>query len=483
MDHGALLQFVKKFCTKEVQEESTKYTAHLVPHKDGSRIDAEVNDCHVRASLKNGDWEINCTCSSWHSHSGLCVHACAAFLATANLCAPNLHPQAQYHTIGRMLTERQQKVLDVITNGSAGKLIFLTGAAGTGKTQVVRCLAQRGATVTSSTNFAAKHIAGQTIHSFAGYRTDGTFAESAWKRWREAKALVIDEISMISAEFLDDLNLSAQHARGNSKPFGDLSVVFVGDFYQLGPIEGRWAFESDVWQHVECTLELTHNLRTNTDERWCRFLSNLRKGILDHEGLEMLREREEEKLMSESPWIVSTNKEAARINERELKKLPGAHIQYPDGLTLKAGAPVIFTKSLRTAEPPVVKGTLGTVVGFTRVEPTSVPCGVALLTKQHFVPKVRIKDEDRTVIAYPSDEWHFRLAWAATVHRSQGMTLGHHVRIDLRRSFAFGQVYVALSRAKYRTQLSLRGVPKSLDLLPKSFQCDPKVAHFYASLR
>jgi ATP-dependent DNA helicase PIF1 len=374
-----------------------------------------------------------------------------------------------------------------------GANVFLTGVAGTGKTRTLNAWL-RGRdpveyAVTASTGIAATHLNGQTVHRWSGCGVGSKSAEtlaSEWW-WREkvmphiaaAKALVIDEVSMLDGMMFELIESLCKKARGNLGPFGGLQVVLVGDMGQLAPVEGEdkgFAFETDAWWDADVRMIELKRVMRQQDVEFARVLHSVRDGTLDPEGYNILARRlnaydpEENgavRLMTHNGQVDQVNQvHLARIagDDRLFKAYErgeGEHVEWleknclsPRELRLKIGARVMATKN--SGSGAFVNGHLGYVVGYQEdsLDPAVIvqfdhmdePMHVLRETwerKQVVTEKGRTFEKTLAMrVQFP-----LRLAWAITVHKSQGMTI-NRVSVDLARCFAPGQAYVALSRAR-----------------------------------
>ncbi|HEY1085212.1 MAG TPA: PIF1 family DEAD/DEAH box helicase [Candidatus Saccharimonadales bacterium] len=377
-----------------------------------------------------------------------------------------------------------------------GEHVFLTGPAGAGKTfvlnQFIRLAKSEGkhVSVTATTGLAATHLGGTTIHSWSGIgvhdELPGHFAENISKGRREiiekTDVLIIDEISMLHDFRLDMVDEVCRLVRKQPDvPFGGIQVVMSGDFFQLPPInrgdsrEGSFVVMSRVWQELDpviCYLEEQHR---QDDDTLSGILAAMRAGDVRRRHAETLLARAEvavpvDVVLTE---LHTVNIDVDAINEAKLEALEGDEIQYtqtttgaanyvenlqrsvlaPRTLRLKKGALVMAVKN--SLEKKYVNGSIGEVVGF---EPGSEYPIVELSSGKEviFQPdtwELRDGDKKRASIT----QIPLRLAWAITVHKSQGMTLDA-ARIDLRKAFVEGMGYVALSRVKNVNSLYLHGI-------------------------
>lgn len=407
----------------------------------------------------------------------------------------------------------QTEALNILKTGGN---VFLTGEPGTGKTYVLNqyltWLEAAGikCAITASTGIAATHIGGMTIHSWSGigardsitaYELDHiTTNEKVVTRVKKAQVLVIDEISMLSAQTLDAVDAVCRTIRQKGEAFGGLQVIFVGDFFQLPPIAKpgevvRYAFESNSWQRAQpLVCYLTEQFRQD-DELFLGLLRSIRKNDINEDHYTLLQEQKEIGYEGVEPTRLYThNADVDAVNLARLGELRGGKAVYkmqgtgnktllqglvknclsPEQLELREEAMVMFTKN--NFEAGYVNGTLGRVVSFDIDD--GFPVVLTTLGKT-----IKVKPlswdvvEDKKVLA-SIEQVPLRLAWAITVHKSQGMSLDA-AEIDLSKAFVYGQGYVALSRVRTLTGL------KMLGMHPNALQVDPRVVRedqrFYAA--
>lgn len=377
----------------------------------------------------------------------------------------------------------------------AGESALLTGAAGSGKTYVLNKfirIAQRegkNVAVTATTGLAATHLGGTTIHSWSGMgihnvlppRFVDSLAQSRKDTIVAADILVIDEISMMHDYRLDIVDEITRKVRGKDEPFGGLQVILCGDFFQLPPINrdgeraGGFVVNSQVWRElspVVCYLDEQHR---QEDDAFLDILNAMRAGDVRRRHVEQLLEQKDAELGygQEVTELHTTNVDVDSLNARklaELKKEPHRYEMQTSGkanyldtlkrsclavedLVLKEGALVMCIRN--SPDKKYVNGTLGVVVGFE--DETDYPI-VELRDGRKIVLEPatwELRDGDKkraSIVQIP-----LRLAWAITVHKSQGMTLDA-ARVDLRRAFVEGMGYVALSRVRSLGTLSLTGM-------------------------
>ena len=380
----------------------------------------------------------------------------------------------------------------------AGENVLLTGPAGSGKTfvlnQFIRLAKHEGkhVSVTATTGLAATHLGGTTIHAWSGIgiRDDipGGFADHMAKGRREiiekTDVLIIDEISMLHDYRLDMVDEVCRLVRKKPDvPFGGIQIVMSGDFFQLPPVNrndsraGGFVVNSNVWRELDPTICYLEEQHRQDDEQLSEILSAMRAGDLRRHHAEALLNRIDEIAADDDITELHTvNVDVDRINEARLEQLSGDEIFYtqvttgsanyveslqrsvlaPATLRLKEGALVMAVKN--SPERKYANGSIGTVVAFERG--TEYPIvqfrNGKEVAMQPDTWELRDGDKKRASIS----QIPLRLAWAITVHKSQGMTLDG-ARVDLRKAFVEGMGYVALSRVKSLSTLFLRGINRT----------------------
>jgi ATP-dependent exoDNAse (exonuclease V) alpha subunit len=378
----------------------------------------------------------------------------------------------------------------------SGESVLLTGPAGAGKTyvlnQFIKLAKAQGKhiSVTATTGLAATHLGGTTIHSWAGIGVyddlPNNFAEHVAKGRREiivkTDVLIIDEISMLHDFRLDMVDQACRAVRKKDEPFGGIQIIMSGDFFQLPPINrgdsraGGFVVNSEVWQELQPTICYLEEQHRQDDEQLLDILNALRAGDIRRHHAEALLARTEvfPDDLEQLTELHTVNVDVDRLNEAKLAELTDEdEIAYeqtttggenyvqslqrsvlaPSTLRLKRGALVMAVKN--NNERKFANGSLGTVVAF---EPhTDYPIVKFRNGKEvSMIPdswELRDGDKKRASIT----QIPLRLAWAITVHKSQGMTLDA-ARIDLRKAFVEGMGYVALSRVKNLDNLYLTGI-------------------------
>ncbi|MEX2515052.1 MAG: PIF1 family DEAD/DEAH box helicase [Candidatus Paceibacterota bacterium] len=402
----------------------------------------------------------------------------------------------------------QEQAFDILQRGVC---TYVTGPAGSGKTHLLNqyiewCHSQeKSVAVTASTGIAATHIGGRTIHSWSGMGIKDEMSkkqldalaqkEFLHKRYSETDVLIIDEISMLSASQLDLLDDIARAVSGQDIPFGGIQVVMSGDLFQLPPITNRsgpqYVTQSQVWEKADIAMcYLTEQFRQE-DEQFLQVLSDIREGRVADSTREVVASR----LVTETDIknitrLYTHNADVDTVNEEHLDKLDGDLHVYdmrtsgsaqkvktlkrgslaPESLRLKVGAEVMFIKN--DSDGKYVNGTRGRVDRFSHGLPVVKTRGGKEITPDRVRWQRSYVDGDNAYIS----QLPLRLAWAVTVHKSQGMTLDE-AAIDLSRTFVPGQGYVALSRVRSLSGLYLLGIN---DL---AFQIDPYVRRINRRIR
>ncbi len=403
----------------------------------------------------------------------------------------------------------QDKALTILKIGAN---IFLTGEPGSGKTHTINEYVSylRGynieVAITASTGIAATHIGGMTIHSWSGvgikrelsrYDLDKIAStEYIVRRIKKTKVLIIDEISMIDAKMLDMVDAVCRAIKQSAHPFGGMQVIFVGDFFQLPPVgnigtETKFAYESKVWSKMNIlTCYLGEQYRQN-DQKLVEILNAIRSGTFDtmhHEYLQICQRKDVGNIEQSVTKLFAHNIDVDALNDDELKKIPASEHVFemktkgpailvlglvkgclsPEVLRLKVGASVMCTKNNK--EKNFANGTLGIVKAF---EASSGYPVVELHDGRIITiePMDWVLEENGKIRASIT-QIPLRLAWAITIHKSQGMSLDCAV-MDLGQIFEYGQGYVALSRVRDLDGLYLLGLnQKALLVHPEIIEKD-----------
>jgi energy-coupling factor transporter ATP-binding protein EcfA2 len=414
------------------------------------------------------------------------------------------------------LNDEFQRAIDLIER--QGQSVFLTGKAGTGKSTLLHYLREtttKTTVVLAPTGVAALNVGGQTIHSFFRFPPTIIDPHSIRRRknpklFQKLQTLIIDEVSMVRADVMDGIDTALRVQRDNmTTPFGGVQVVLCGDLFQLPPIVrdgemktffdeqygGPYFFLAKVFAELRpYSFELTTIYRQR-DETFIRVLNKIRQHDVDAELFALLNARVQRvgDRQPDSSFITltATNEAALRKNQECLERINAARYAYPAAVTglfdsaafpteavleLKQGAQVMLIKN--DPEKRWVNGTLGRISALSdkkiSVNIAGTSYDVTPETWQNIQYRYnretnRIEEE----IVGTFTQYPLRLAWAITIHKSQGQTFDK-VLIDLGRgAFAHGQTYVALSRCT-----SLEGIVFSRPVTPRDILFDERVYGF-----
>src|SRR3989344_431168 len=390
----------------------------------------------------------------------------------------------------------QETALSILKTGAN---VFLTGEPGAGKTHTINAyvsyLRSCGVepAITASTGIAATHIGGMTIHSWRGIGIKKELSPAdfsrvislrrASARVKKAGVLIIDEISMLDARTINLIDTVCKAIKRSPEPFGGIQVVLVGDFFQLPPVRRedeepyKFAFESESWTMASpIVCYLTEQYR-QSDSKFLGVLSAIRSGQVSQEHRQCL-----DRCLVDfnSPKIKNVtkffphNEDVHRVNSQELEKIPNKSKSFvmtgrgkanlveqlkrgclsPENLELKKGAIVMFTKN--NLHKGFVNGTMGTVMGFDQYDDENYPIVKIRHGRQLTVEPMEWTIEENGEAVAKIKQVPLRLAWAMTIHKSQGITLDEAF-MDLNGAFVEGQGYVAISRVKTLDGLHLAG--------------------------
>jgi ATP-dependent DNA helicase PIF1 len=390
-----------------------------------------------------------------------------------------------------------------------GHNVLLTGPAGAGKTYVLNQFIRQAkadgkhVSVTATTGLAATHIGGNTIHAWSGIgvadQLQEDFEDYLLKSRRDiietTDVLVIDEISMLHDYRLDMVDMVARTVRDDPRPFGGIQVVLCGDFFQLPPVnrdgsrQGGFVTNSEAWQELGLVICYLNEQHRQDDPTFLEILNALRGGDIRRRHAEALMARVDMHLDDDNiTELHTTNIDVESINHGRLNELKDKTYYYDmtttgsenyvaslkrsclamERLALKPGALVMAIKN--SQDRKYVNGSLGIVTGFEKG--TDYPIvefrSGKTVTMKPDSWELRDGDKKRAGLS----QIPLRLAWAITVHKSQGMTLDA-ARIDLRKAFVEGMGYVALSRVKRLESLSLLGINRmALKVSPEALAID-----------
>ncbi|MGL6039128.1 MAG: helix-turn-helix domain-containing protein [Soonwooa sp.] len=430
--------------------------------------------------------------------------------------------------------EQNEALFDLIeyTNRS----IFLTGKAGTGKTTFLNNFVkktQKKHIIIAPTGIAAINAGGVTIHSMFGLplrtfiptteRIDQNIANNIadlmphfkyrkdkLKLLREVEVIIIDEVSMLRADVLDMMDFALRHIRRNPLKFGGVQMLFIGDLYQLPPVVRdeyllNQYYKSPFFFHAKAledypiiTIELRKVYR-QTDEKFLEILNAIRNGDVENIDFNELNSRYDpdfEAAEEAYVYLCSHNRQADEINQRKLKELGNSshyfdaeiigdfkESQYPneETLELKVGSQIMFIRNDTSPDKRYYNGKLAEITYINGDEISVVMEG----SEEEFVIKPEIWEQKRYGLDAEKNiteevlgsfkQYPIRLAWAVTIHKSQGLTFDRLI-IDAGKSFASGQVYVALSRCR-----TLGGIVLKSRITPDVIFKDHRVAEFQST--
>ncbi|MDQ1805538.1 helix-turn-helix domain-containing protein [Chryseobacterium sp. CKR4-1] len=411
--------------------------------------------------------------------------------------------------------------------------VFLTGKAGTGKTTFLNDFVKRTKKkhiVIAPTGIAAINAGGVTIHSMFGLplrtflptteRIDGSLANNIadlmphfkyrkdkLKLLREIEIIIIDEVSMLRADVLDMMDFSLRFVRRNNQRFGGVQMLFIGDLYQLPPVvrdehilkmyyQSPFFFDSLAIKEIPLiTIELTKVYR-QSDQEFLEILNAIRDGDIANIDFEHLNERYDpdfETGQDSYVYLCSHNKMADEINQKKLAEIkvdPSTYEaklfgefkenQFPNDqfLELKIGAQIMFIRNDISPEKKYFNGKLGEIVGLDENEIRVALEGSEreiVVKREVWEQKKYFLDTDKNIkeeVLGSFEQFPIKLAWAVTIHKSQGLTFDK-VIIDAGKSFTAGQVYVALSRCR-----TLEGIVLKSKITPEVIFKDTRILQF-----
>ena len=417
--------------------------------------------------------------------------------------------------------EDYNKIVKLI---NSGKNIFVTGSAGTGKSFILNKLKEKykkRLELTSTTGISAVNIKGITIHSWAGVGIckktldkcvrDILDKQALVNKIRKCKLLAIDEISMLKGETFTYIDHVLRMVRGNNLPFGGIQILLFGDFFQLPPVEvaendKSFCFETISWQELNLVTVKLEKIHRQSEVSFIKALNDIRENKIEEDDFKLLKSREIDYDTTESSMlhIFSRNEETNNYNKQKFDAIDSQVYTYKanigiyrnekyieEGLTdrelmildvfqknckvltelcLKKGCRVMLMINL-DFEKGLINGSCGEIIAL---DDTSITVkfdnGIVEDVKLH-----KFEYYYNDILTASMRQFPLRLAYAITIHKSQGMTL-ENVVVDCNKIFEEGQTYVALSRVKNLNGLFLKGF--SLDKI----KVNSKVVEFYKNL-
>ncbi|NBU52242.1 MAG: AAA family ATPase [Chitinophagia bacterium] len=419
----------------------------------------------------------------------------------------------------KQINEEFNAILDLVEKGEN---LFITGRAGTGKSTLLSILkrtTRKNAAILAPTGIAALNVGGQTIHSFFRFPPKLMDGSELGKRrnhkfYKKLQVLIIDEISMVRADMMDNIDIFLRNNIEEPRPFGGVQLIVFGDLFQLPPvvasqfekqlIQERYGspyfFAAQVFRDsLELRMIELHTVYRQTERRFINLLDNIRTRQFDYDDLEEINQRyqaeaEENEL---AITLCATNAKVNKINSEMLKQISHQSFEYTASISgnfspsnfptdqflwLKVDAQVMFVKN--DQEGRFVNGTLGRVVelDYDKVVVASSESGE--------IKYIEVEREEWEMIRYEIDssnpekfttnttgtfkQYPLRLAWAITIHKSQGKTFDNII-IDLGKgAFDYGQTYVALSRCR-----TLEGIILQKKISPSDIMVDQRIVDYY----
>lgn len=417
------------------------------------------------------------------------------------------------------LSDSQRLAVDRIAEG---RNVFITGPAGTGKSYLLNYIKDeyknKSLHITASTGIAAINVGGQTLHSWAGLGL-GTMPINEIvrnicsakgvhmrKKLRSARILAIDEISMISADIFDLLNNLLKVIRQNDSPFGGIQLILFGDFLQLPPVNREsseifFCFESEAWRNADINMIVLKEVYRQSDVELVNMLNNLRFGRTTQQDLELLKSRYKQEDLDktfEATILGTHNMQVERINISKLKELNTLEKTYkakfdgkpekieflkkncivPETLNVKINSQVMMLKNTYAKEG-IINGSIGIVRSFDNKKGYPVVefsnGSLITITPEEWCIEKFNENTAQVEIEAMMIQIPLVLAWAITIHKSQGMTLDK-IKCNLGSAFAEGQVYVAVSRVKTLNGLFI----ESFNI--NNVKANKKVIEFYQAI-
>lgn len=395
-----------------------------------------------------------------------------------------------------MLSEDQQRIVDAIRRRKQN--VLMTGPGGVGKSFVITHVSSSttSCVTTAMTGAAAILIGGNTLHSALGIGLGTASVDEMVRRecnkkvLREMKLLIIDEVSMLSAQLLDKLELVARRIRKSDLPFGGIQLLLSGDFLQLPTINNEFCFHAKCWSSLKLNVFELTEIRRQIDPEFQRVLNLARIGKITSSEVDYLQSGGSSAYDNGliPTKIFCKNIDVDNINDRELSRLAGVmtgstqtftyemeivgdirrpyqYCNAPPKITLAVGAQVMMLVNCKTNG--LVNGSRGVVTKFIRDFPVVRFSGCETIISFH---DWEVK-HDKTIIGHIY-ALPLKLAWAITCHKAQGATLDSAL-IDLNGVFEYGQAYVAISRVKSHESLVLKNAA------PELFRAHPEAKQFY----
>jgi len=370
---------------------------------------------------------------------------------------------------------------------------LITGPGGTGKSWLIDQIVEQleHVALTASTGIAAVNIGGRTIHSWSGMglaqaTADELIAKIKYQKYMEAtrerieatRHLIIDEVSMLGANLFEKLDQVLRVVKDNPEPFGGIQLIMFGDFLQLPPVKDEFVFTSPIWGFMLPKVKVLTTIHRQKDKEFSELLMRLRIGRHTQADMRFLESLQSNKLEGKPLILHSHNDNVDRFNQKELDALDTNLFTYeasdtgddknalqqldknclsPFELQLKVGARVMLTKNLSAS---LANGTCGTITKLEKKK-VHVKWDSYDFSMELDKGEWEVTDTATREVLARRKQYPLRLAWAVTIHKSQGMTL-QEANVFLGQCFAPGQVYVALSRMSNTEYLRLSSFKPTL---------------------
>lgn len=399
----------------------------------------------------------------------------------------------------KSMSEDQKKVFKSIIQDDSNH--YIGGNPGTGKSYLLNCLRQylgKRLVVTSTTGISALNVKGVTLHSFMGFyhinmdfnALAASIIKKSKKKFCALEYLVIEECSMCDTLIFSLLEYCLRQARKNPKPFGGVKVILIGDFMQLPPVsEYGFLFQSDAFKAGNFKIHILTHSHRQSDPVFCQVLSECRTGKLSESSYQLLHERELENVSEDIIRMYATNEEVDAWNNHKFNQIDEPETVYyakdtavnekyikffdknsliEKELHLKPSARVVLLRNIDTPYG-LINGSTGKVISC---QPHYVTVEFDNGMVKDIIPYDNEYMVDGDIVAKRC-QIPLKLGYAISCHKSQGLTLDKAF-IDLKRIFAPGQAYVAISRLRSLDGLFLA------NLSPKSFMVNFECKNFYS---
>jgi len=420
------------------------------------------------------------------------------------------------------LSDDYQYILDKLERSF--EPMFITGKAGTGKSTLLRLFrttTKKKVIVLAPTGVAALNVKGQTLHSFFGFPPKLMTHKDIKKRrfrklYENVDIIIIDEISMVRADMMDNIDLFLKKNRGNQQPFGGVQMVFFGDLFQLPPVvasnedkmfismyyDSPYFFSSRIIQSMNMEMVELRKVYRQDERHFIRLLDAVRLNKVDYDDLADLNERHIPDFNPEQNYITLSSRNAIvnSINAKELAQIPLEEYTYLAKISgnfqerlfpteailkLKLGAQVMFIKN--DPGKQFVNGTIGKIIQLdtdnikVEVKESGQKKTIEVQKEEWEIVKYKVSEDDpdkiNAEVMGTFTQYPLKTAWAITIHKSQGKTFDRCI-IDMGRgAFEHGQTYVALSRCR-----TLEGIVLKQKLRPNDILVDETVVQYYEQM-